>query len=145
MVLSFGGNAMRCRKCGSEDSVKNGHHLGRQRYKCKGCGFQFTKEQAKGKDVETKCLSAILYVNGLSFRAIAKIVKASHKAVYDWVRKFGIDTYERAKPSGPIAVELDEMWHFVGSKKTSFGYGKHIVVIQVSSSTGNVEGATVIR
>jgi len=135
---------MKCRKCGNAYSVKNGQHLGRQRYRCKACGFQFTKESPKGKDLESKCLAVILCLNGLSFRAIAKIVKASHKAVYDWVRKFGIETYEEPKPRGKIAVELDEMWHFVEAKKTSSGYGKHIVAIQVSSLTGNVEGVTVI-
>ena len=144
-MLPKAGGIVKCRKCGSEESVKNGHHLGRQRYKCKGCGFQSTMGLPRGKGIETKCLAAILYVNGLSFRAIAKIVKASHKAVYDWVRKLGVDTCEKPKPSASIAVELDEMWHFIGSKKTSFGYGKHIVAIQVNSSTGSVEGATVIR
>ena len=134
---------MKCRKCGSDKSVKNGRHLGRQRYKCKECGFQYTREQPKGKDLETKCLAIILYVNGLSFRAIAAIVKVSHKAVYDWVKAFGIETYEKPEPSGPIVIELDEMWHFIHDKKTNTGYGKHFVALQVNSSTGKVEGVTV--
>ena len=135
---------MKCRKCGSEKSVKNGQHLGRQRYKCKECGFQFTQEQPKGKDLETKCLSIILYVNGLSFRAIANIVKVSHKAVYDWVRGFGIETYEKPRPTGEVVIELDEMWHFLNRKKTNYGSGKRIVALQVNSSTGSVEGVTVV-
>ena len=142
-MLPKDGDIMKCRKCGSEKSVKNGQHLGRQRYKCKGCGFQYTQEQSKGKDVETKCLSSILYVNGLSFRAIAKIVKVSHKAVHDWVKSFGLETYEKPKPSGDVVIELDEMWHFLNRKKTNSGSGRHIVALQVNSSTGNVEGVTV--
>ena len=134
---------MRCPKCRSEEKVKSGHHLGRQRYRCKGCGCQFTREQPKGECVEKKCLAIVLYVNGLSFRAIAKIVKVSPKAVFDWVKAFGLETYEKPKPQGDIVVELDEMWHFVRAKKTSFGYGKHIVALQVNSSTGSVEGVTV--
>ena len=134
---------MKCPKCQNTQSVKNGKHLGKQRYKCKTCGCQYTREQPKGKDVETKCLAIILYVNGLSFRAIASIVKVSHKAVYDWVKAFGLETYEKPKPQGDIVVELDEMWHFITSKKTNFGSGKHIVVLQVNSSTGNVEAVTV--
>ena len=134
---------MKCRKCGSEDSVKNGQHLGRQRYKCKPCGFQYTLDHAKGKSLETKCLSIILYVNGLSFRAIANIVKVSPKAVYDWVKSFGLDTYDKPKPAGDVVVELDELWHFLTAKKTNCGSGKRIVVLQVNLSTGNVEGAIV--
>jgi len=134
---------MNCPKCHESKAVKNGNHLGRQRYKCKECGCQFTREQPKGKTIETKCLAIILYVNGLSFRAIAKIVKASPKAVYDWVKAFGIETYEKPKPQGDLVIELDEMWHFIKAKKTNFGFGKHIVALQVNSSTGNVEAVTV--
>ena len=117
---------MKCVKCQSENSVKSGHHLGRQRYRCKDCSCQFTREIPKGKDLETKCLAIILYVNGLSFRAIANIVGVSHKAVYDWVRVFGLETYEKPKPQGEVVIELDELWHFVKAKKTNFGSGKHI-------------------
>jgi len=28
--------------------VKNGNHLGKQRYRCKGCRFQFTRTTAQG-------------------------------------------------------------------------------------------------
>jgi len=135
---------MKCRYCGSVKNVKNGRHHGKQRYKCKECGYQFTIEQPKGKDAEIKCLAIILYVNGLSYRAISKIVNVSHVAVYEWVKAFGLLTYEKPKPSGPVAVELDEMWHYINLKKTNYGYGKHIVALQVNSSTGNVEGVTVV-
>ena len=136
---------MNCRKCGSAHVVKNGHHLGKQRFKCKECGFQFTRPDAKGKSPQTKCLAIILYVTGLSLRSIASIGNASPKAVLDWVRAFGATTYEKPTPKGKIIVELDEMWHFLTSKKTNFGYGKHIVVLQVNSSTGNVESAMLLR
>lgn len=76
-------------------------------------------------------------------RAIAKIVKVSPKAVYDWVKAFGLETCEKTKPQGEIVVELDEMWHFIRAKKTNFGFGKHIVALQVNSLTGNVEIVTV--
>ena len=134
---------MPCIKCHSIDTVRNGKHLGRQRYKCKECGYQFTLERRRGKDTEIKCLAIILYINGLSFRSIARIVKVSHKAVYDWVKSFGLETYEKPKPKGDVVIELDEMWHFLTSKKTNSGYGKHFVVLQVNSSTGNVDAVTV--
>jgi len=80
----------------------------------------------------------------LSFRAIAKIVKVSHKAVYDWVKSFGLETYEKPRPSGEVVIELDEMWHYLNAKKTSSGSGRHIVALRVNSSTGSVDGVTVI-
>ena len=134
---------MKCIKCNSVKTVKNGNHHDRQRYKCKECGYQFTLEKPRGADITKKCLAIILYVNGLSFRSIAKIVLVSHKAVYDWVKNFGIETYEKPVPQGDVVIELDEMWHFITSKKTNFGSGKRIVVLQVNSLTGNVEAVTV--
>ncbi|MDR2819976.1 MAG: hypothetical protein LBB60_05550 [Desulfovibrio sp.] len=41
-------------------------------------------------------------------------------------------------------VELDEMWHYLRSKKTNFVFGKLIVAIPVSSLTGNV-GIVIMR
>jgi hypothetical protein len=37
-----------------------------------------------------------------------------------------------------VVVELDEMWHYLRSKKTNFGSGRLIVAIPVNSLTGNV-------
>jgi hypothetical protein len=64
-----------------------------------------------------KYLAIILYITGLSLRAIASIVNVSPKAVLDWVRTFGAATYEKPTPKGEVIVELDEMWHFLTSKK----------------------------
>ncbi|MDR0374089.1 MAG: helix-turn-helix domain-containing protein [Nitrososphaerota archaeon] len=85
---------------------------------------QFTKEQPRGKSTKIKQWAILLYVNGLSFRAIAKLVGVSHKAVYDWVRAFSLAAYEKPTPQGDIVVELDELGHFLKFKKTSSGSGK---------------------
>jgi transposase len=37
-----------------------------------------------------------------------------------------------------VIIELDEMWHYLHSKKTNYGSGKLIVAIPVNSLTGNV-------
>ncbi|MDR2527578.1 MAG: hypothetical protein LBD04_00980, partial [Synergistaceae bacterium] len=56
-----------------------------------------------------------------------------------WIRKFAIKTYEKPTPPGPVIIELDEMWHFIKSKKPSAGYGRLIAVLPASSLTGNAE------
>jgi hypothetical protein len=38
-----------------------------------------------------------------------------------------------------LIIELDEMWHFIKSKKTSAGYGRLSAVLPASSLTGNAE------
>lgn len=129
---------MKCLKCGNDKSVKNGHLRGQQRYRCKQCGYQFTRETPRGTDIQTKSLSVTLYVYGLSFRSIARLLKVSPAAVLKWVRAFAISTYEKPAPTDAVIVELDEMWHFLTAKKTSSGSGRLIVALPVNSLTGNV-------
>jgi transposase-like protein len=129
---------MICRKCGSEHNVKSGKVGGAQRYKCKGCGFQFTKEVANGRGADERGKAVALYLLGLSMRAIAKVFRVNVSTVLYWVRNFAAAAYAKPTPRGAVVVELDEMWHFIQSKKTSSGSGRLIVALPVNSLTGNV-------
>jgi transposase len=75
---------------------------------------------------------------GLSMNAIGRILRVSAQSVLRWVRHFAEKTYEKPEPREAVVVELDEMWHYLGSKKTNYGSGKLIVALPVSSLTGNV-------
>ena len=111
---------MCCKKCRSKNNVKSGFIKGEQRYLCKDCGCKFVPTRHKGKPEKDKLLAIWLYMHGLSFRTIAKLFKVTHKAVHDWVKNYAISNYVKPKPQGDaVIVELDEMWHFVGSKKPS--------------------------
>ena len=126
---------MKCGKCGSEHCVKAGHNHGKQRYKCKGCGRQFT--QTEDKNATKRAFALYLYVVGLSMNAIARMFGVEPSTVLYWVRNFALKVYEKPMPQGAVAVELDEMWHFLGSKKLKFGYGRRIAALPVSWLTGN--------
>ena len=128
---------MKCRKCGSEDNVKNGKRGGAQCFKCKSCGFQFTKEAANGVEGGERAKAILLYVLGLSIRSIARAFRVSPSTVLYWVRNFALKTYEKPSPEGSVVVELDEMWHFIVSKKRSAGYGRHIAALPASWLTGS--------
>ena len=130
---------MVCRKCGSPKSVKNGKRGNDQCYKCKECGFQYTREDSKGRSETERNKAIALYLLGLSMRVIAKLFQVNVTTILYWVRNFAINNYTKPIPQGPVVVELDEMWHFIKSKKTSVGYGKLIAVLPASSLTGNVE------
>ena len=115
----------KCKKCNSSEYVKAGFVKGEQRYKCKKCGCQFVPTRQKGHPEEEKLKAVWLYTRGLSFRTIAKFLKVSATAVIKWVKKFAEDNYSKpVPPSDSVVIELDEMWHFVGSKKDQFGFGK---------------------
>jgi len=135
-----------CKKCGSENNVKAGFIKGEQRYKCKDCGCQFVPTRHHGRPEKTKQIARLLYVCGLSLRTIGRIVHADASAVLDWVRDYARAAYEKPKPvSDEVVVELDEMWHYLQSKKTRSGSGKLIVEIPVNLSTGSAEGAITLR
>jgi transposase len=127
-----------CPKCGSAESVKNGRHLGKQRYRCKKCCFQFTRTTPRGRPASEKATAVLLYTLGLSLNCIARALKVSIPAVLRWVRLFAEKVYEKPEPREVVVVELDEMWHYLRSKKTNCGYGRLIVAIPVNSLTGNV-------
>lgn len=71
-----------------------------------------------------------LYATGLSMRAIARKFGVSVTSVWRWIRAFAEKTYAKPEPTDADVVEIDEMWHYIDSKKTSSGHGRHIVGIQ---------------
>ena len=137
---------IKCKKCESTSIVKAGFINENQRYKCKECGCLFQPNRIKGKPENIKRLAILLYLCGLSMRTIAKIVKSDVHAVYRWIKKFAENNYEKPTPtSSKVIVELDEMWHYIKSKKTNSGYGRLFVVIPVNLSTGNAQGETMLH
>lgn len=134
-----------CPKCQSIEVVKNGKAQGKQRYKCKSCSLQFTRLTPRGRPAQEKAMAVTLYTLGLSIRAIARLIGVSPTAVLKWIKTFAKTHYEKPAPGDAIIVELDEMWHYLGSKKTSYGSGKLIVEKLESLLTGNVEEGIRVR
>ena len=134
-----------CPKCQSIEVVKNGKVQGKQRYKCKSCSLQFTRLTPSGRPAQEKAMAVTLYTLGLSIRAIARLIGVSPTAVLKWIKTFAKTHYEKPAPGDAIIVELDEMWHYLGSKKTSYGSGKLIVEKLESLLTGNVEEGIRVR
>jgi len=140
-----GADIMKCRKCGSVRNVKNGKRGGEQCFKCKDCGFQFTKEIAPGITPDKKAHAILLYVLGLSMRSIARMYSVNASTVLYWIRNFALKVYEKPLPEGDVVIELDEMWHFIRSKKLNVGYGRHIAALPVSWLIGNAETEAATR
>ena len=134
-----------CPKCQSIEVVKNGKVQRKQRYKCKSCSLQFTRLTPRGRPAQEKAMAVTLYTLGLSIRAIARLIGVSPTAVLKWIKTFAKTHYEKPAPGDAIIVELDEMWHYLVSKKTSYGSGKPIVEKLESLLTGNVEEGIRVR
>jgi len=115
---------MDCSRCGSVAYIKDGIITGRQRYKCKQCQYRYTVSKRSGEvPSETRQLALDMYLEGLGFRAIGRLLNVSHTAVFGWVKKAG-ENVALPVPDAPVeVVELDEMHTFVGRKKTTTGFG----------------------
>jgi len=126
----------KCSKCGSEKAVKNGLKADKQTYLCRECGYRFMSDRPKATD-KIKSQAVALYCAGLSFRTIGVLLGFANTMILIWVREFAKLHYYKPMPKGEIIVELDEMWHFLQSKKTNCGFGKPIVAQLESFLTGN--------
>ena len=80
-----------CPSCGSDRFIKAGVINNRQRYKCKQCGYFFTVGKL-GKQIDDYYVNKALqlYLEGLTYREIERILGVSHVSVMNWVRKYNI-------------------------------------------------------
>lgn len=120
-----------CKRCGSDHHVKNGTVRGHPRYRCKACGLNFIEGDRRVKEsvAVKKALAVILYSLGkASFRMLGKLFGHSPSLIYRWIVE------EAAKLPEPVVsgdiqeMEFDEMWHFIGSKKTKSGSSRRWIV-----------------
>ena len=128
---------MKCANCNCPDKVKNGLIKGVQRYKCKSCGYNYTVEERIGKySKETKRKALQLYLEGLSFRSISRVLGVSDVSVSHWIKGFGKEINNVKSDNKAIKhVELDEMYSYVGTKKNTVMSGLLLIDLQRNSST----------
>jgi len=131
---------MNCSRCGSVNYCKDGKINGIQRYMCKDCHYHYTVERKSDiKSVDTKRLAFEMYLEGLGFRAIGRLLKISYGTVYQWIKKWG-SSVRLPKRNGEVEfVELDEMHTYVGRKKTTNGYGLLLIDMESGLSLLSVE------
>ena len=84
-------SAPTCPKCESNEATKSGIINERQRFRCKRCGYHYTVAKV-GREVNpyyvVKALQ--LYIEGVSYREIERLLGVSHVSVMNWVRKYGV-------------------------------------------------------
>src|SRR5215204_3896378 len=132
-----------CKRCGSDEHVKNGLMRGQQRYLCKACGLNFTDTPPRGKPLALKVAAVLLYVSGLSMNRTAKLLGVSTPTVQVWLEQFAAAYAQKPEPEGrAVVIELDEMWHYLKKSPNRFGSGRLGIVLQASWWTGNAAVVT---
>ena len=127
---------MICPRCSSAQHTKSGIINNRQRFKCKDCKYHFTVEKRSNeypKSLKKKAL--LLYLEGLGFRSIERILGVSNVTVLKWIRAFGEEVASLQSSVEDIeVVELDEMHSYIGNKKTTVGFGLLLIDLERNSS-----------
>lgn len=116
-----------CPRCSSLDVVKSGIINERQRFRCKKCSYYFTVNKL-GKGIDsyyvTKALQ--LYIEGISYREIERILGISHVSIMNWVKKYKI--------KAPEQTEYHPTYKILN----------HIELLEYLKNGGNLKGAGMI-
>ena len=110
-----------CPKCSEKTrQIKSGYNRsGSQRYQCQRCGKKYTpspKEHGYSREIREKAVK--MYVDGLNFRRIGRLLSVNHQSVINWVNAYASSLPEAPTPKEIEAVEMDELYTFIGQKKT---------------------------
>ena len=130
-----------CPKCSHNISTKSGFINERQRWKCKSCSYHYTIFH-RGASKATKRFALELYLEGLGFRSIGRLLKFSHVSVYNWIKSFGKKLDELKSDDEISVVEMDEMHTYISQKKTIAGSGLLLIEVGENSSASLLVDAT---
>jgi transposase-like protein len=112
---------MQCPKCSHQkQQVKSGRtEVGSQRYKCKACGYRYTPNpKPQGYSDEVRMQAVRMYVDGMNLRRIARHLGVNHQSVANWVKAYAAQLPPAPLPEVVETVEMDELFTFVGEKKS---------------------------
>lgn len=112
---------MNCPKCQANWSqYKAGKNVsGSQRYRCGECNRVYTPEPKQhGHPADTRLLAIRMYVEGSSYASIAGILKVNPQSVANWVTSYTAKLPPAPLPTKVKKAELDELYTYVGAKKT---------------------------
>ena len=111
--------------------VKNGKTAQqKQRYLCKDCRHQFTRDYTNlGCVGAVRDLVVPLTINGAGIRDIERVLFLSPNTILKTLRESVTRLGESAYPRRVRDLEMDEFWSFVGAKRrqrwTWYGYDRH--------------------
>lgn len=113
--------------------------MGSQRFQCQECRRPYTPvPRPLGYDDKTKEAALKLYLEGNGFRRIGRLLSVNHQSVVNWVNAF--HTKLRAKklalpvPGKVSTLEMDELFTFVGAKKSRHSSSRSLTASRAASS-----------
>ena len=126
---------MDCPKCKNNSHVKDGIIRGKQRFKCKNCHYRYTVERKSDvKTQETRRLALELYIEGVGFRGIGRILKISYGTVYKWVKLWNTQASLPRRLTPLKIVDLEDIHTYVVSNNITSGHGLLLIDLEKNIS-----------
>ena len=76
-----------------------------------------------------------MYLEGMGFRSIERILKVSNVTILNWIKSFGKQIEEYRRTEGDLEIiEMDELHTYIGEKKTIAGSGFLLIGLGENSS-----------
>jgi len=92
---------------------------GSQRYRCYHCGKKYTPEpKRQGYPQAMRQQALQMYVDGINLRRIGRHLGIHHRRVSLWVQAYAAHLPAAPLPEEVQAAEMDELFTFIGHKKT---------------------------
>jgi transposase-like protein len=92
---------------------------GSQRYFCMNCHCKYTPEPKQhGYPDDIRKQAVQMYVDGMNLRRIARHLGIHHRTVSLWVKASAASLPAVPVPKEVKAAEMDELFTFIGHKKT---------------------------
>ena len=112
---------MECPKCHRTIlQYKNGKtEAGSQRYRCYPCQHSYTPEKKPhGYSAELRRKAIRHYVDGMNLRRTGRQLGIHHQTVANWVKEYAEKLPEAPVPKEVKTAKMDELFTFIGDKKT---------------------------
>ena len=107
-----------CPKCHSQTCIKDGVINEKQRFKCKSCGYRHTVLH-RGLSLEIRRQALQLYLAGLGFRSIGRLLQCSHVTVSQWIREHG-DSIKLIRANNVVnVIKTKDLHTYVNQKLNS--------------------------
>ena len=82
---------MNCPLCKNIRYSKACFSKGRQRYLCSPCKYYYTVTQKSNvKSPEVRCLAFDMYLEGMGFHAIGRVLGISYVTIFYWIKNVAV-------------------------------------------------------
>jgi len=120
-----------CSRCHTTTLVKAGfNRSGSQRYRCQVCKRYTTPvPNLNGHSLDDHELALKMYLEGNGPRRIGRFLQVAHQTVANWLQLAHRQLPTPVpQPSRSEVTELDELYTFVGQKKTKYMWSPQWIV-----------------